>query len=144
MIQKIAAQKNEGNPSYRILQWRVACFNTDQFELYFQRPAEFTSVLPTVLISNGASTSLYFRSRPFISQGFERWNLYLPRVTLQTFADAAKIEVVEASQDSLGRRFARSTQLSSDGLANTIDRLLLTCPPPKNVALGAQESAASK
>jgi hypothetical protein len=139
MIQKIAVQKNEGNPSYRILQWRVVCFNTDQFELYFQRPAEFTSLLPAVLISNGASTSLNFRSRPFISQGFELWNLYLPRVTLQTFADAAKIEVVETSQDPLGRRFTRSTQLSSDGLANAIDRLLLTCPPPKNVALGAHD-----
>jgi hypothetical protein len=144
MIQKIAAQKNEGNPSYRVLQWRMVCFNADQFELDFQRPAEFASALPAVLISNGGSTSLHFRSRPFISQGFELRNLYLSRVTLQTFADAAKIEVVETSQDPLGRRLMRSTQLSSDGLANAIDRLLLTCPPPKHVAFGAHESAASK
>ncbi len=144
MIQKIAAQKNEGSPSYRLLKWRVVCFNTDQFEFDFQRPAVFASVLPTVVISNGGSTSLHFRSRPFMSQGFELWNLYLPRAALQSFADAAEIEVVETSQDSLGRRFTRSTQLSGEGLANAIDRLLLTCPPAKNVALGAHESAASK
>jgi hypothetical protein len=79
-----------------------------------------------------------------MSQGFELWNLYLPRAALQSFADAAENEVVETSQDSLGRRFTRSTQLSGEGLANAIDRLLLTCPPAKNVALGAHESAASK
>jgi hypothetical protein len=102
------------------------------------------SVLPTVLISNGGSTSLHFRSRPLVSQGFEQWNLYLPRAALQTFVDAAEIEIVETSQDSVGRQFTRSTQLSGEGLANAIDRLLLICPPAKNVALGVHESAASK
>ena len=47
--------------------WSVS--TPSQFELDFQRPAVSTSVLPTVLISNGGSTSLHFRSRPFMSQG---------------------------------------------------------------------------
>ena len=68
-VRKVASHKDDGgDKSYRLSQWRLFCFSTDQFELDFQRPAT-SLVLPTVLISNGAATSLYFRSPPAQDSG---------------------------------------------------------------------------
>jgi hypothetical protein len=38
-VRKVVAQKSDGDKSYRVSQWRLLCFNADQFELDFQRPA---------------------------------------------------------------------------------------------------------
>jgi hypothetical protein len=152
---KAATQKNDGDKSYRLSQWRLFCFNTDQFELDFQRPATTSSVFPTVLISNGGSTSLYFKSSPVKAQGFEFWSLRMNRAQLQSLADVPQFDFTETSQAQDGRRLAHTATFSSEGLAGGLDSLLATCPPAKPTApftaapftapvqtIGARDSAA--
>jgi hypothetical protein len=133
-VRKISTQKNDGDKSYRLSQWRLFCFNTDQFELDFQRPAATSSVFPTVLISNGGSTSLYFKSSPVKAQGFEFWSLRMRRAQLQSLADVPQFDFTETSQAQDGRRLAHTATFSSEGLAGALDSLLATCPPAKLTA----------
>jgi hypothetical protein len=133
-VRKIATQKNDGDKSYRLSQWRLICFNTDQFELDFQRPATTNAVFPTVLISNSGSTSLYFKSPPVKTQGFEIWGVRMSRASLQSLADVPQFDFTETSQAQDGHRLAHTATFSSEGLAGALESLLTTCPPAKPTA----------
>ena len=45
MVRKIAVQRKAGEASFRMIQWRVVCFDSDRFELDFQRPIPANAVL---------------------------------------------------------------------------------------------------
>jgi hypothetical protein len=147
-VHKIVTQKNDGDKSYRLSQWRLFCFTTDQFELDFQRPATTNAVFPTVSISNGGSASQYFRSPPVKAQGFETWGLRMTRASLRALADQPQFDFTETSQGADGRRTAHTAKFSSDGLAGALDSLLATCPPAKPAARvqasGSRDSAAAR
>jgi len=144
-VRKTFSQRNDGDNAYRMSQWRLFCFNTEQFELDFQRPAVTSSTIPTILISNGGSISLYFRSAPVRTPGFELWGLRMTRALLQALAAEPEFDFTETSLAPDGRRQARKTKFSSEGLAGALDRLLTTCPPAKPTvpvqAIGARDSA---
>jgi hypothetical protein len=142
MVRKIVSRKGDGDKSYRLSQWRVICFDTEQFELDFQRPAATSSVFPTVLISNGGSTSMYFKSPPVKAQGFEIWGLRATRASLLSLADVPQFEFTETSQTPDGRRLAHPAKFSSEGLAGAFDRLVATCPAPKTLTIGSRDGAA--
>jgi hypothetical protein len=133
-VHKIVMQKNDGDNSYRLSQWRLFCFNTDQFELDFQRPAATSSVFPTVLISNSGPISLYFKSSSVKAPGFEFWSLRMNRGQLQSLADVPQFDFTETSQTPDGRRLAHSATFSSEGLAGALDSLLASCLPAKPTA----------
>jgi len=130
-VRKIATLKTDADKSYRLSQWRLFCYNTDQFELDFQRPIATSSVFPAVQISNSASISLYFKSPPLKAQGFEIWGVRISRAQLQSLADVPQFDFTETSQTPDGRRFAQSATFSSEGLASALDSLLAGCPPAK-------------
>ena len=130
-VRKVAIQKDDGDKSYRLSQWRLFCVSTDQFELDFQRPAATSSAFPTVLISNGGATSLYFKSPPLKAQGFEIWGVRMNRASLQSLADVPQFDFTEMSQTQDGHRLAHIATFSSEGLAGALDSLLATCPPAK-------------
>jgi hypothetical protein len=130
-VRKIATLKTDADKSYRLSQWRLFCYNTDQFELDFQRPIATSSVFPAVQISNSASISLYFKSPPLKAQGFEIWGVRISRAQLQSLADVPQFDFTETSQTPDGRRLAQSATFSSEGLAGALDSLLSTCPPAK-------------
>lgn len=69
IVRKIVTQREEGDKAYRMAQWRLFCFSTDQFELDFQRPTVTSSIFPTILISNGGSISQYFKPAPARNTG---------------------------------------------------------------------------
>jgi len=146
MVRKIVTQRDEGGKAFRLAQWRLFCFNTEQFELDFQRPAVTSSTFPTILISNSGSISEYFKLAPLRSPGFEFWGLRMTRASLQALASEPEFDLSETSQGQDGRRRARKTKFSSEGLAAALDRLLATCPPAKTTApvsaTGSRESAA--
>jgi hypothetical protein len=142
MVRKIVAKRNDGDKSYRISQWRLICFDTDQFELDFQRPAATSMNFPTVQISNGGWTSLYFKSPPVKAQGFEIWGLRVSRAALQSLAAAPHFDLTETSQTPDGRRLAQTAKFSSEGLAGALDSLVATCPPPKTLTIGSRDGAA--
>jgi hypothetical protein len=146
VVRKIVTQKDDGDKAYRMSQWRLFCFNTEQFELDFQRPAVTSSTFPTILISNGGSISLFFRSGPVRTPGFEIWGLRMTRDSLSALAKEPEFDLTETSQAQDGRRRALKAKFSSEGLAGALDRLLATCPPAKAPApvqaTGSRESAA--
>src|SRR5437763_283165 len=61
MARKAVVERNDADKSWRTALWRIICFNADQFELDFQRPALASSVLPTLSISNSISAAQYFK-----------------------------------------------------------------------------------
>jgi hypothetical protein len=146
MVRKIVSQKGDGDNAYRLAQWRLFCFDTEQFELDFQRPAVTSSTFPTILISSGGSLSQYFKSAPVRSPGLDLWGLRMTRSSLQALVKEPEFDLTETSQAQDGRRRARTTKFSSAGLAGALDRLLATCPPAKTTpplqATGSRESAA--
>jgi hypothetical protein len=146
IIRKTVSQRSDGDNAYRMAQWRLFCFNTEQFELDFQRPTGTSSMFPTILISNSGSISLYFKSAPVRSPGFEIWSLRVTGASLQALANEPEFDLTETSQAQDGRRRAHKTKFSSEGLAGALDRLLASCPPAKTIApvqaTGSQESAA--
>jgi hypothetical protein len=129
-VRKVATRKDDGDKSYRPSQWRLFCVSTDQFELDFQRPAATSSAFPTILISNGGATSLYFKSPPLKAQGFEIWGVRMNRASLQSLADVPQFDFTETSQTQDGHRLAHTATFSK-GLAGALDSLLATCPPAK-------------
>jgi hypothetical protein len=142
MVSKMTVQRNESDQSYRLVQWRLICLDTDRFELDFQRPAATSAVFPTVLMSNGGATSLYLKSIPFKSQGLEFWGLPLNEASVRAFAEVPQFELTETSQGGDGRRVARTSKFSSEGLAGALDSLLATCPQPKTMTIGSRDGAA--
>jgi hypothetical protein len=142
MVLKTVTQENERDKSYRLVQWRLICLDTDRFELDFQRPTPTSAVFPTVLISNGGATSLYLKSIPFRSQGLEFWGLPLDQASVRALAESPQFELTETSQGGDGRRSARTSRFSSEGLAGAFDSLLATCPQPKTMTIGSRDGAA--
>ena len=146
MVRKIVTQRDEGDKAYRMSQWRLFCFNSEQFELDYQRPAVTSSTIPTVLISNSGSLSMFFRSVPVRTPGFEIWGLRMTRDSLSALAKEPEFDLTETSQGRDGRRQALKAKFSSEGLAGALDRLLATCPPAKATApvqaTGSRDSAA--
>ena len=146
MAHKAVVERNDSDKSWRTTQWRVICFNADQFELDLQRPALSGSVFPTMAISTGASVAQYFKSPPAKLQGYEIWGLRMNKEGVQSLSSEPQFSFTETSQATGGTRTARTAKLSSEGLGRALASLVETCPPPKNIALrqtvGAGEAAA--
>jgi hypothetical protein len=140
MAGKVATQKVEGDNPYRLLQWRLICLSTEQFELDVQRPTA-KAVFPTVAISGAAAMPLYFTPIPIKTPGSEFWGARMTREAVDRLAGQPQFEFIEASQGANGRHTV-NTALSTEGLSRAVDTLLPTCPPPKTVAAGTRDTAA--
>jgi hypothetical protein len=133
VVLKVAAQKNDDGKSYRILQWRLRCFNTEQFEVDFQRPKIANALFAAVSIAGAAPKPLYFTSVLAGLPGSDTWGLRLSRASVRSLAEAPLFDFAETSQGPDGRRLAHTQKFSSEGLAHALDTLLATCPPAKTV-----------
>jgi hypothetical protein len=144
ILRKTVTWRDEGDAAYRLVQWWLFCFTSEQFELNFRRPAVTSSVFPTIAISNGGSASLDFKLVPIKTGGFERWSLRMNRDSLQALARERQFDFTETSQAPDGGRRAQTAKFSSDGLAGTLDRLAATCPPARAPlrAVGSRDTVA--
>jgi hypothetical protein len=144
ILRKTVTWRDEGDATYRLVQWWLFCFTSEQFELNFRRPAVTSSVFPTIAISNGGSASLDFKLVPIKTGGFERWSLRMNRDSLQALARERQFDFTETSQAPDGGRRAQTAKFSSDGLAGTLDRLAATCPPARAPlrAVGSRDTVA--
>jgi hypothetical protein len=131
MVRKFVVQKNDRENSYRLSQWRLICFNTDAFELDFQRPAIASANFASVSITNGGPKPLYFVSPPARLAGFEVWGLRMTRASIQSLADLPQFDFAETSFAADARRLAQPAKFSTEGLAAALASLTATCPPPK-------------
>ena len=134
IVRKTVTGRDEGDEGYRMAQWRLLCFNTEQFELDLQRAATTSSLFPTLSISTRSSASLYFKSPPLKTGGFEIWGVRMTGTSVRALASEPQFDFTETSQAPDGRRRTQTAKFSSEGLAGALDRLLATCPPAKPAA----------
>jgi hypothetical protein len=134
MIRKFAVQKNDTENSYRVTQWRLFCFNADQFELDFQRPAAVSPSFATISISNGNPKPLRFAFPPAKSPEFEVWGLRVNGASIRSLAGLHEFDFTETTLAPDGRWLAHSGKFSNEGLGSALTDLLATCPAQKNVA----------
>jgi hypothetical protein len=144
MVRKAAVVKDDGGKSWRVLQWRIICAGSDQFELDFQRPDQ-SAALPAVAILYRGSTPT-FRGPPARLQGFEIWAMRLVRTAAQGLSYAPDFQLVESAYGSNGVQASRTAKFSTDGLSTALTSLAETCPAPKSLppprqSIGAEASA---
>ena len=142
LIRKSALAKNEGGKSWRVLQWRLFCHNTEQFQLDFQRQITTAPSFATVSISSGGAKPLVFAFPPAKPAGYEVWGLRMPKSSALAIADAPQIDLIETANAPDGRRLAHPAKLSTEGLPASLANLVATCPPQKETAPLSQNSAA--
>ena len=142
VVHKTVIRKNDGDKSYRTLQWRLICFNTDQFELDFQRPRAASSVLPTVAVSGGGAKPQYLMPASVKLSASDLWAMRMTRASIQALAEQTELDLIEASQTPDGRRVAQTAKFSSAGLATALDSLLASCPLAKTITVGARDNVA--
>jgi hypothetical protein len=145
VVHKTAVQKN-ADRSFRLSQWRLLCFNADQFELDFQRPAVTNALFPTVSISNGGPKPFYLSHAPSKPPGSDLWGLRMTKASVQALAELPQFDFTETSQATDGHRLAHSVKFSGEGLSRGLDSLLATCSAPKSSAplqtIGSRDSTA--
>jgi hypothetical protein len=134
LIRKSAIARNENGKSWRTLQWRLFCQNSEQFQLDFQRQVAASSAFATVSISSGGPKPLVFAYPPAKPAGFEIWGQRMTRASVQSLADLPQIDLTETSLAPDGRRLAHPEKLSTEGLAASLTSLLAICPSPKDMA----------
>jgi hypothetical protein len=132
LIRKSAIARTENGKSWRALQWRLFCLNSEQFQLEFHRQMVSTaSVLPVISISSGAAKPLTFAFPPAKLAGHEAWRLRLPKSSIEAMAGLPDLDLTEMANALDGRRTSRVEKLSGDGLAQSLDSLVAVCPMPK-------------
>jgi hypothetical protein len=130
MAGKVALQIDGGDTVYRASQWRLFCFNAEQFELDFQRKATADAISGTVSMSSGDAKPIFFTAGKSKLPGYDIWGLRMNRASIQSMAGVAQFEFAEISQAPDGRRLAHAAKFSNEGFSAALDSLLATCPPP--------------
>jgi hypothetical protein len=142
MVQKIVAERNDTDKSFRLIAWRMTCYDLDRFGLEFRRPVMPASLSPSVRVSLGTANSLPLAASPLKAQGFEFWGTQFRKATLLALSGAPNFDFTEAVQGLDGAGPTRTSRLSNEGLAAALDRLLATCEPAKASAVGARSDVA--
>ena len=132
MMRKIAFVRESGETSFRLLQWRVTCFDADRFVVNFQRPAPVNAGLTSVQITNSGMQAVYFRGPLGRTANVEQWSVQLIRSGVQSLMDRPEIDFSETSTGGDQRLVPRITKLSNEGSDRTLKLLLASCPPAKN------------
>ena len=134
LIRKSAIARNEGGKSWRVLQWRLFCHNTEQFQLDFQRQITAAPVLAAISMSSGGAKPFTFAFPPAKPAGYEVWGVRMPKSSAQAIADLPQIDLTETGIAPDGRRLAQAEKLSTEGLPASLASLLATCPAPRETA----------
>jgi hypothetical protein len=144
MVRKLAVQRKVGEASFHMIQWRMICFDSDRFELDFQRPIVANAAVATVSLASGGAKPLGFTYPPRRGSGIEQWGMRLSKASLQPLLDLPQAEFTETSLAADGRQLPHKENISGDGLARSLEALLGTCPAAKAQTVGANEQAAAK
>jgi hypothetical protein len=134
ILHKIIIVRGLGETSFRLLQWRVACFDANRFALQLQRPASANASTASVSIMGVDAKPVYFIYPPARPPSFELWSLRMPRTAIQSLLDRPQIEFTETSTAADGRRVPQTIKLSNEGWAHALESLLASCPPVKDPA----------
>jgi hypothetical protein len=142
LIRKSAISRGENGKTWRALQWRLFCLNTEQFQLDFQRQVTASPTFAAISMSSGGAKPLVFAFPPAKPAGYEVWGLRMPKSSAQAFADLPQIDLIETANAPDGRRLAHPEKLSTEGLPASLANLLAACPPAPLQQATPQNSAA--
>jgi hypothetical protein len=142
MVRKIAVVRRAGATPFRLMQWRVACFDTDRFALDFQRPIP-PAGLASVSIAHSGASPVYF-SGPAKGPNVEQWSMRLIRSRLDALVNHPQIEIIETSVAADGRLVPQTTKLTNEGWAGAIETLVASCPLSKGALTVQMSSQAGK
>lgn len=134
MLHKIAVVRRAGETSFRLLQWRLICFNADRFAVDFQRPALVNVGITSVSVAHsGAMPVDFFVVLPAgKGSAVEQWGLRgVIRSRLEMLLDHPQIEFIETSIGPDGRLVPQTIKLSNEGWAGALETLIASCPPAK-------------
>jgi hypothetical protein len=134
LIRKSAISRDENAKTWRTLQWRLFCPNTEQFQLDFQRQVTTSPPFAAVSISSGAAKPFTFVFPPSKPAGYEVWGLRMPKSSAQAIADLPQIDLTETANALDGRRLAHGEKLSTEGLAASLASLQGICALPKDAS----------
>jgi hypothetical protein len=143
MMRKIATMRSPGETSFRLMQWRVTCFNADRFALDFQRPVRAGAL---VAITHSGASPVYFNGPSIVgsASNFEQWGMRLTRSRLDSLVGQPEIEITETAVASDGRMVPQTTKLSNEGWTSALESLLATCLPGSEAAAVRSSQAATK
>ncbi len=139
-MHKIAVVRGVGETSFRLLQWRIVCFDANRFALEFQRPVSENASFSSVSIEGPDSKPVPFVHPPVKVSSFEHWGLAMARPALQSLLDRPHVELTETPAAADRHRIPQPIKISNDGWAGALESLLVTCPPPKGPAVSARGS----
>ncbi len=142
MVRKIVTVRSPGETSFRLMQWRVVCFDTDRFALDFQRPIPAVGLTSVSLAHSGAG-AVYFNG-PTRAPNVEQWSMGLMRSRLDALVNHSEIDIIETSVAADGRLVPRTTKLSNEGWASAMESLMASCPLSKGDLIVQMSSQASK
>jgi hypothetical protein len=129
IVHKVVVVRKPGETSFRLLQWRVVCVDTDHFVVDFQRPIPAAG-MAMVSIAHGGESAVYSIG-PTRRSGIEQWSMGLSRSRLNALVNHFEIESIETSLAEDGRLVPQATKLSNEGWADAIKTLLASCPLSK-------------
>ena len=133
-VRKVAVQRNPGEKSFRLMQWRLICFDSERFELDVQRPATVNPTFSSVAIAGGGGKPQYFSYPPAKASGFEVWGMRMAKASVQSLLELAQVKVSPSRRPPrrVDSRIPQSMKLSSEGVSGALDSLIATCAPSKN------------
>jgi hypothetical protein len=129
MIHKVALDRKQGESSFRTIQWRLTCFNTNSFELDLQRPQTLRAAQSSISVSGGGPPT-------FLSLGqmktldIELWGARMTRASVQLLSDSTQTDFTETMAAADGRKAPAVQKLSNEGLTDALGKLTATCPAP--------------
>jgi hypothetical protein len=130
MVHKVALLRSDGEQTFRTLQWRVICLDSERFELDFLRPATPNPVLSSISVSSGSAPFFLFYSQSKPSE-LELWGARMPRVSVQSLSDASQSEFTETLSTTDGHKSLLTQKLSNEAFADALKKLVAMCPAPK-------------
>lgn len=142
MVRKIATVRAPGETSFRLMQWRVVCFDGDRFALDFQRPIPAAGLASVSLARDGAG-AVYFNG-PTRGPSVEQWSMGLIRSRLDALVNHPQVDIIETSVAADGRLVPRTITLSNDGFSGAMETLVADCPLSKGDLMVQMSSQAKK
>jgi hypothetical protein len=142
MIHKVALDRKAGESSFRTIQWRFICYNSNSFELDFQRPQTMRAAQSSISVSGGGPPT-------FLSLGqmktieTELWGARMARAPVQLLSDSSQTDFTETMVAADGRKTSVTRKISNEGLADALGKLTATCPaPPPQQRVDTRDQAA--
>lgn len=142
MVHKVALARRQGEPSFRTIQWRFICFNSNSFELDFQRPQTPRVAQSLIAVSGGGPPTFLSLGQVKVPEA-ELWGARMTRASVQLLSDSSQTDFTETMVAADGRKTPVTQKLSNEGLAEALGKLTATCPaPPPQQRVDTRDQAA--